>query len=85
MKRTTYKVVHCTPEENQDGKFHYITCLEPEVAGRIAKNLRDEKDLDYHIVVEKHHEVKEEYQNEWGWQVDWEAYPENAVEIVEYY
>lgn len=84
MKRTVYKVVHATPKENADGRFHYITCLEKDVAIEVAHDLRQEKGDDHHIAIELHHECKKVEENEWGWGADWESYPDNAIQLIEY-
>ena len=85
MKRTVYKVVHASPDENQSGTFHYITCLEVQSAIRVAKVMREERGTEYHIAVELHHEFKREDENEWGWHADWESFPNDAIQHVDYY
>lgn len=82
-KRTIYKVVHATPDQNEKGDLQYIICLELVASEQVAKKLRAENGDDYHIAIELHHESKRE--NEWGWQVDWKSFPDTAIEQVGYY
>ena len=63
MKRTVYKVIHASPEENQKGSFHYITCYEKQTAETVAKDLRKERGNDEHIALELHHEFKRPNEN----------------------
>jgi hypothetical protein len=85
VKRTVFMVVHATPEENQNGQFHYITCLEKSVAMIVANRTRHEKGQNYFVAIEKHHQCKRENENEFGWNADWESHPKDAVETVDYF
>ena len=80
-KRTVYVVVHCSPEENQNGTFHYITCFEEVVAREVADNIRKEQGNDYFIYLELQHQTKKPEYNEWSWELDYENHSEPIVHL----
>lgn len=74
MKRTVYYVISASAEENQNGTFHYSRSFNDLYS---ALGMYEDTHNDF-ISIEKHQEV---YRNH-DWHVNWDDFPDNAIELV---
>ena len=79
----TRTVYYCTYTKTNDELPRFSAPFTTEQAARdYAQQLIAQG---YWGAIEKHHEAKQDYENDYGWHVDWQAAGDNAVEMLDYF
>ena len=81
--KVTRTVYYCTYTRNNDNLPQYSTSFETEEAARVeAQKLLQQG---YWGAIERHHQKKQDYENDYGWLPDWEGTNNDAIMILDYF
>ena len=79
----TPTVYYCTYTKTNDELPRFSTPFTTEQAARDhAQQLATQG---YWGAIEKHHEFKQDYENDYAWHVDWNGFGEQASELLDYF
>jgi len=76
-------VYFCSYSKNYDEIAVYLKpCNTLQEAQKLAQKM---KEKGYCGTIEKVNETKQDYENDFGWNVNWDEFGKNAVKLVEYF